>query len=224
MSKRSRPATGSVAARDKEAEMSVDSDETLAEELDGPGDDATEILSRPPQTDDLAVALAARPAKAKLPRVTLALGAAVLICAGFIGGALVEKHSGGTTAGRGAAFGGAAFTGGGFSGGGFAGRGGFGAGAGTGTGTGAGTGTGTTGAGGGITGTITVVSGNTLYVTSSSGTVYTIQISGTTAISVAQSGTVGDLKAGQSVTVSGSAGTNGDVTATTITAKPSGGQ
>ena len=191
--------------------MSVDSDEILTEELDGsdPGD-AAEILSRPPQTDDLAVALAARPPKLKLPRATLALSAAVLICAGFIGGVLVEKSSAGTGGGR-AAFNTSGFTGGGFTGGT---RGGF----------GGATGAGTATAAAGISGTITVVSGNTLYVTSSTGTVYTVQISGTTAISVAQSGTAGDLKAGQSVTIAGSPGTNGDVTATSITAKPSGGQ
>jgi len=220
MSKRVR-ATDS-AFKDKETVMSVDSEEALTEELgNSAGEDAADLLSRPPLTDDLAAALAARPPKAKLPRVTLALSAAVLICVGFIGGVAIEKNNVGSGTGRGGAFNTSAFTGGGGRGG----AGSFFGGGGTGTGTGGtGTGTGTTGAGNAITGTITVVSGNTLYVTSASGTVYTVTLSGTTTIAVAQSGTAADLKAGQSVTIAGTAGTNGDVTATSVTAKPSGGQ
>jgi hypothetical protein len=219
MSKRVR-ASADSAFKDKETVMSVDSEEALTEELgNSAGEDAADLLSRPPLTDDLAAALAARPPKAKLPRVTLALSAAALICAGFIGGVAIEKNSvgsGGT--GRAGGFNTSAFTGG------RGGAGGFGGGFGGGTGTGTGTGTGASGAGNAITGTITVVSGNTLYVTSASGTVYTVTLSGTTAISIAQSGTTADLKAGQSVTIAGTAGTNGDVTATSVTAKPSGGQ
>jgi hypothetical protein len=218
MSKRVR-ATDS-AFKDKETVMSVDSEEALTEELgNSAGEDAADLLSRPPLTDDLAAALAARPPKAKLPRVTLALSAAVLICVGFIGGVAIEKNNAGSGTGRGGAFNTSAFTGGRGGAGGFGG--GFG---GTGTGTGTGTGSGTSAAGNAITGTITVVSGNTLYVTSASGTVYTVTLSGTTTIAVAQSGTAADLKAGQSVTIAGTAGTNGDVTATSVTAKPSGGQ
>lgn len=187
-----------------------------------PEPSAEELLSIPPRADHLAEELAARPARGRLPRVTLALGAGVLVAAGFIGGVLVQKHYGGGTGGgtgRAGAFA-SAFAGGrgsatGAAGTGTTGRGGFGGG-----GTG---GTGGFGAGGGfggnsITGSITVVSGDTLYITASDGTVYTVKTSGSTSVSISSSGSLSQLKPGQKVTVSGSSGSGGTVDATTITA------
>jgi hypothetical protein len=178
-------------------------------------DDDADLLAIPPRADDLGEALAARPPRIKLPKVTTALAASALICVGFIGGALVQKHYGGSSS----------------RGGGLAGA--FAA-ARTGTGTtgrtGTGTGTGTTGGfggfggrtgtgtAGGIAGTVTVVSGDTLYVTAADGSVYTVKTTGTTTVNVTQSGKLSQLKPGQSVVIAGSDDGSGDVTATSITA------
>ena len=181
---------------------------------------AEELLAIPPRADHLAEELAARPARAKLPRVTLALGGAILVAVGFIGGALAQKHLGGSSGGAGgaraASFATAfARTGTGTGG---TGTGRFGGGGGGGFG-GGGTGTGGFGgSGGSISGTVTVVSGDTLYVTAANGTVYTVTTSGSTTVSIASSGKISQLKPGQTVTIAGSAGSNGDVAATSITA------
>lgn len=170
---------------------------------------ADELLAIPPQADHLAEELAVRPQRAKLPRVTLALGSAVLVAAGFIGGVVAQKHYGGSSGGaasRAASFA-SAFTRGGT--GGTGGRtGGFGAGGFGGGGFG----------GSSISGTVTVVSGDTLYVTGTNGTVYTVTTSGSTTVSIASSGSLSQLKPGQTVTIAGSADSSGNVTATSITA------
>lgn len=183
-----------------------------------------DLLALPPRADDLGAALAARPPRAKLPRVTTSLVAAVLICAGFLGGVLVQKHLGGSNSRGGGNFSFAGGTRGGTgagatgTGGGFFGRGGGGTGTGTGTGTG-GSGTGTGGAGGGaITGKVTVVSGKTLYVTAADGSVYTVTTTGTTTVNVTAPGSISQLKPGQTVVISGNSDNNGNVTATSITA------
>jgi hypothetical protein len=178
-------------------------------ELEVHGADA-DLLAIPPRVDDLGTALAARPPRLKLPRVTTSLVAAALVCAGFIGGVLVEKHSAGSSSsGRGnfaTAFGtGTGGTGTGAAG--RTGRSGFG-------GAGGGSGTGSSA----VSGTVTVVSGNTLYVTAADGSVYTVTTTGATAISIAQSGSLSQLKPGQPVVIAGSDDGKGDVTATSITA------
>lgn len=173
---------------------------------------AEELLSIPPRADNLAEELAARPPRAKLPRATLALSAGILIAAGFVGGVLVQKHLGGTSGsggGRSAALASSFAS---ARAGGGTGRGGFGGGFGGGTGGGFGSG------GSSISGSITVVSGNTLYVTASNGTVYTITTSGSTSVKVSSTGTLSQLKPGQTVTISGTQGSGGTVNATTITA------
>lgn len=184
-------------------------------ELEPDSEDA-DLLALPPRADDLGAALAARPPRLKLPKVTTSLVAAVLICAGFLGGVLVQKHLGNSANRGGAAFSFAGGTGtrtgtgtGGTGTGGFFGRG----------GTGTGTGTGTGGAGGSaITGKVTVVSGHTLYVTATDGSVYTVTTTGTTTINVTNAGTLSQLKPGQTVVISGSNDNSGNVTATSITA------
>lgn len=191
---------------------------------------AEELLAIPPRADHLAEELAARPQRSRLPRVTLALGAGVLVAAGFVGGVLVQKHLGGPSSaagGRAGAFA-SAFAGSRGGGAGAGGRGGFGGGAGAG-GTGATTGTGGFGAGAGagagsgaggnsISGSVTVVSGDTLYITASDGTVYIVKASGSTSVSISSSGSLSQIKPGQQVTVSGTQGTGGTVNATKITA------
>jgi hypothetical protein len=182
-----------------------------------------DLLAIPPRADDLGTALAARPPRLKLPKVTLALAGAALICAGFVGGVLVQKHLGGSSSsGRGnfaAAFGA------GRTGTGATGRNGTGSGAGTGTGAGTGGFFGRGGAGGAgggaITGTVTVVSGDKLYVTAADGSVYTVTTSGSTVINVTKSGTLAQLKPGQTVIIAGTDDNSGDVTATSITASSS---
>ncbi len=178
-------------------------------ELDvvGSGSDA-DLLAIPPRADDLAEALAAKPPRAKIPKLTAALCGAALVCVGFIGGALVQKHLGGGSSGRGSSSFASAFASAaaGRGGAGRSGFGGFGGAAGAG------------GAGGSITGTVTVVSGGTLYVTASNGSVYTVKTTGSTTVSVARSGSLSDLQPGESVTISGSNDGSGDVTATSITA------
>jgi hypothetical protein len=172
-----------------------------------------DLLALPPRADDLGAALAARPPRLKLPKVTTSLVAAALICAGFLGGVLVQKHLG-SSSNRGAAN---------FS---FAGAGGTGTrtgAGGTGTGTGGffgrgGTGTGTGAGGSAITGKVTVVSGHTLYVTATDGSVYTVTTTGTTTINVTNAGTLSQLKPGQTVVISGTNDNSGNVTATSITA------
>jgi len=182
-----------------------------------PEPSAEELLSIPPRADNLAEELGARPTRTRLPKLTLALGAGVFIAAGFIGGVLAQKHFGGPAGGSGRAaafasgFSGARGAGAGAGG---TGRGGFGGG---GNGAGAGAGAGAVG-GNSISGSITVVSGDTLYITASDGTVYTVKTSGSTAVSISSSGSLSQLKPGQKVTVSGTAGSGGTVDATTITA------
>lgn len=177
---------------------------------------AEELLAIPPRADHLAEELAARPPRAKLPKVTLALSGAVLIAAGFIGGALAQKHLGtagtssragsfasafnrGGAGATGAPAGAAGRTGGGFGGGGFGG-GGFG------------------GGGNSISGTVTVVSGGTLYVTAANGTVYTVTTTGSTTVKISSSGSLSQLKPGQTVTIAGTPDSSGNVAATAITA------
>jgi hypothetical protein len=174
-----------------------------ADEQDATG--TAELLAIPPRADDLGAALMAARASGRKPStVTAGLLAALLVCAGFIGGALAQRHWGGPANGRGggvpnafatnrAGRGGGAFSG-------FGGR----------SGTGA--------AGNAVTGTVTVVSGDTLYITAADGSVYTVKTSGSTAITVAQSGKLSQLKPGQTVVVAGSDDGSGDVTATSITA------
>jgi hypothetical protein len=163
--------------------------------------------------EGLPAELARAAPKAWWNRGTLVLGGVALILAGFLGGALVQKNYGtaATASGAGARAGAGA--------GGFAGRG-TGAGAYGGGFTG-GTPGGTTGgatAAAATTGTVKLVDGDTIYVQTAAGTVVTVKTSGSTTVQTATKGTVKDVKAGQSITVQGAAGTDGTVTATSVTA------
>jgi len=178
---------------------------------------AEELLAIPPRADHLAEELAARPPRAKLPKATLALSGAVLIAVGFFGGALAQKHLGTSSSNRAGAF--AGFTRGGAAAGATGapgtGRGGFGGGGFGGGGAGFGGGG---GAGSSISGTVTVVSGGTLYVTAADGTVYTVTTTGSTTVKIASAGSISQLKPGQTVTIAGTADSGGTVAATSITA------
>jgi len=158
--------------------------------------------------DDLAVGLAKAERKPWLTRSTLILGGAVLVTAGFIGGLQV---GGGTSATANAPTGANGRAGYGMNGG----MGGYGFPGGTGgLGQQGGTGTSTRNA---TTGKIKLVDGNTVYVELTDGTVVTVKVSDTTKVQSSSTITLKDLKAGASVTVQGQTGTDGSITAGTIT-------
>jgi len=165
--------------------------------------------------DELDAEFAPQPRK-RLGKLTIGLAALLVAGAGFLGGLQVQKHEGSTStvnpfaaaaARRGTGTGGTA------GGGGF---GGFGGATGTGTGGGAGGTTGGTGTSTipAVIGQIVSASGNTVVVKNLGGQEVTVKLSDTTIIS--QTATAADLKAGQNVTVSGTTGADGTVTATSV--------
>lgn len=89
-------------------------------------------------------------------------------------------------------------------------------GAATGDGTGTGTGARTFGAGGFTTGTVVSVSGNTLVVKSAAGTDVTVTTTPATKVTKQRTVKLSDLSAGERVTAIGTPGSNGAITATTI--------
>lgn len=135
-----------------------------------------------------------------------ALVVALLLAAGFWGGAIAEKNHRGSTssaaaafAGRfraGAATGGTAAATGGFRGGGFGGA----------------------GATSAASGTISVVDGNTLYVLTSTGSLVKVSLGATTAVTRSAKTAAAGLRPGDTVVVQGTAAANGNVTATSVTA------
>jgi Cu/Ag efflux protein CusF len=151
-------------------------------------------------------------------KLTVYLGAVVLLVGGFVIGAQVQKSYGTSTpAGAAAgARGGQAPGGGGFAGA----RGGAPGGAGQPGGQPGGAGApGGTNAAGSTTGTVKLVDGTTVYLQTADGSVLTVKTGGATAVKIAKDGSLKDLKAGDKVTVEGtdSAGT---VTATSVIGQP----
>ncbi|CAG7652118.1 DUF5666 domain-containing protein [Actinacidiphila bryophytorum] len=164
-----------------------------------------DILAEPPDARDISAELAAPPRR-KLPWLTLLLSAGVVAAAAFAGGALVEKHHLHGTASASspfAGFGGA--------------RSGTGAGAGRFGGGGATAGTGAAAAAGLTFGTVKLVDGSTIYVTDAQGNTVKVTTGASTKVTESKDGKVSDLKPGQTVTVRGSKGASGDITATTVT-------
>lgn len=170
-------------------------------------------LDSDPFADDLSAELAHAAPKRWADRATIVLAALALVVGGFLGGVQVEKHYGqsatSTAANRRAAF-----------------AGGFNrAGTGGGTGTGAGgTGAGATGAtptaAATQTGSIKLVDGTTVYVGLANGDVLTVRTTSATKVTVGTATKVSQLKAGQTVTVTGPTNSGGEVAATAITAGP----
>ncbi|GAA2368979.1 hypothetical protein [Dactylosporangium salmoneum] len=175
-------------------------------------DDEPDLLAEPPLDDDLNERIAKSAPRRLANRATYVLAGLALLVVGFVGGAQVQKNYGTAPAASGpggvnpAALASA-----------FAGRGGGqgfpGAAGGTGQG---GTGQGGTGTGGrgGITGTVKLVDGTTVYVESADGTTYIVKTSDKTTVSAP--GALKDLTAGSTVTVQGQ-NADGTVTATAIT-------
>lgn len=168
-------------------------------------EEADDLLAQP-LDDDLNERIAKAAPRRLANRATFVLAGLALLVAGFVGGAQVQKSYGTAPAATGAPGGAnpAAFASQ------FAGRGAQGANG------GAGTGAGTTGtrAGAGITGTVKLVDGTTVYVETADGQTLIVKTSGTTTVSAP--GALKDLTAGSSVTVVGP-NADGTVTATSIT-------
>jgi hypothetical protein len=187
-------------------------------------DGLLDVLSRPLDNGDGLTAVLARRPRAKLPSVTVVLVVVVVASAGFIGGILVGKHysSSGSPASRLGAFAAAeaspsAATGsgsrtgpGGGAGGGFGGaRGGLSGAGGTG-------GTGGFAEGNATVGTIKLIDGSTIYVTTSAGDIVQVVTSSGTKVTVSSTVPVKDLQPGETVIVEGSKNSSGGVSATSI--------
>jgi hypothetical protein len=145
----------------------------------------------------------------KMPRLTLALAVAVVGAGAFIGGAEAQKHLGSSpTQNASATTGGAAASG-------FAGR--FRGGA-------AGGASGATGAsGGGTAGTVTAIKGSTLYIADASGNTVKVTTSAASQVTKTVSGTVKDVRPGDTVVVRGTQQKNGDIAASSVTLGGAGG-
>jgi len=165
---------------------------------DAPTEDHLELLDDPNAFDLDQRLRKAAPLKLA-NRATYILVALVIGVAGFVAGAQVQKSYGTASAGAAPRSNFPTALPSGFTG--FGNRGGN---AGTGGATG----------GRGITGTVKLVDGTTVYVVEADGTVVTVKTSGSTTVSVP--GALGDLKPGQTVSVQGENSAN-TVTATSIT-------
>ncbi len=183
---------------------SFDPDTTVADLPALP--DSTEaltLLSVSASRDDIGAALSKRP-RARIPSLTLLLAILLVAGLGFVGGEQVGKND----ASSGSGFNAAALRSA------FAGRAGTGTGA---TGTGGFAGGGFTGGSGNATiGSVKLIDGSTVYVETSSGTVVQVKVSPSTKITVSSSGTIKDLQPGEDVIVSGTTGSGGSVSATSI--------
>ena len=149
--------------------------------------------------NSLAAELLARRRK-RLPALTLALVILVAAAIAFVGGIEAQRHWGtstSTASGASSAFaarfgargGGATFGAGGFGG----------------------------AAGGGTTGTVTLIKGSTLYVTDSSGNTVLVHTTAGTRVSKTAAGSVTSIHPGDTVTVTGTPGSNGSTTARQVT-------
>ncbi|AGL18286.1 hypothetical protein [Actinoplanes sp. N902-109] len=181
-----------------------------------PSNDDTAVLHPVPATDDFSAELAKAAPRQWWNKTTIGLGAAVLLCGGFVGGLQVQKHYGTSATASTARPGGQGRGNFPQGGGGYPGRQGGGQNSGGGAAPGAAA-PGSTAAAGSTTGKVKLVDGTTVYVETSDGTVVTVRTSGGTAVQTASKGKLKDLRTGDSVTVQGSSGADGTVTATTVT-------
>ncbi|MDH2430380.1 hypothetical protein [Sphaerisporangium sp. TRM90804] len=183
-----------------------------------------EPLAVSPFDGDLEAELAPRPQERRTSRLTMALGAGVLLVAGMIAGIQAQKLWGEDGGRQG--LGQSVLAGGGLRAGGAAGAPGAGTGmpgAGQGRGQGAGPGQGAGagqggGAFGGVTvGTVKLVDGRKIYLETAGGAVVTVTTSDDTSVQVSREGRVKDLKPGGTLVIRGERAEDGSLTATTIT-------
>lgn len=142
--------------------------------------------------------LSPRPVRQKLGRGTLGLLVAACAAGAFYAGVVVEKHSLGSTAAP-ASTRTAART--------ATGAGGAGAGAG----------------GGATVGQIKLIDGSNIYITDSTGNVVKVATTSASQITVTSTGTIKDVKPGDTVIVSGSTGDDGTISATAVRDSGAGG-
>ena len=171
----------------------------------------TDPLDTEPRDDDLARELAKAAPRHWWNRGTVVLGAFVLLVGGFVGGLQAQKHWG--TAATAA---GGNRTGGGLAAG--QGRGGYGNLGGGFPGGGAAPTAAASAAAAATTGTVKLVDGSTIYLQTANGDLVTVKTDAKTSVSTATKGKLSDVRPGQSVTVQGAAGSDGSVTATSVTA------
>lgn len=171
------------------------------------------ILENPPSTVDesaLASALDVAPPSRRSVAVTRVLVGLLLVALGATAATWWAHRTSSTSGGR------TAFAAGGFPAGGTLPSGAPSGAAGQGSGGQAGTGTttgGTTAAA--TTGTVKLVDGDVLYVATADGKVVKVKVASTTTVSRAAS--ISDVKAGTTVVVTGTTGSDGTVAATTVT-------
>ncbi|WP_106399096.1 hypothetical protein [Actinocorallia populi] len=154
-----------------------------------------EVLDEPPFEDTLEEALAVHPPRAKIPLVTLCLGAGVVAVAGFIGGVHADRQWGGGDASAAAPGRPGPSTRGGFpgtpvlqdQGGGFPGA----------------PGGRFPGGGEATTGTVSKVAGATIEVKTSDGRTVEVKVGDGTRVTTTREGTVKDIEPGAAVTVRG---------------------
>ncbi|HUW79223.1 MAG TPA: hypothetical protein VMV52_10815 [Candidatus Nanopelagicaceae bacterium] len=168
-------------------------------------DPLNEIFSGAADERDLAE-MVARDGQPLITRFTIVLGAALLFLGGIIAGSYFQSSSGAATGGanlasafasaRSGASGQSTRGASGFGGGGFGGAGGFGLPV--------------------AAGQIKLIDGKNIYVTTSTGSIVKVSTDSTTRIRQTATLTVGDLKVGDTVSVSGQAGADGTVAATSI--------
>jgi hypothetical protein len=161
----------------------------------GENGDEFELLSTPPTAPDISGELKAR--KGAGPSiVTLSLVGVVLAVGGFVGGIAVGKSNNSSSTKTAAAGSPSSTRSRGAAGGQFGGANGT--------------------RGGTVTGTVQKVEGTTLTIVDSTGKVTTVDTSDQTTVTIGKTGAVTDLAAGAQVTVIGTPGSNGDITARTV--------
>jgi len=165
--------------------------------------------------DELGQLLAERAPRTRLPWVTGVLVAAILLSVGYVAGGYHYRHTSSSSSGFPAAGGLGARQG---AFGGFGNGGPPGASTGTGAGTGTAAGTGTQPAGGGATiGTVKLVDGNNIYLTSASGATIKVTLAKGGTVTVSKKGTLADLTPGTPVVVVGATASDGTVNASAVT-------
>ncbi len=155
-----------------------------------------QILNQPVASTDLTAEL--KQSKRSMGKVTIGLIAAVLLAGAFFGG--VATQAAVADEPQPAAQGPRLFPGG--------------------QGPGGGSGAGRNGA----IGTIDRIEGGDIYVKTMDGRTVKVSTSDSTKVRVSQDGALSDLQAGQNIAVQGSTGSDGTVTAQTITQQPARGQ